>query len=95
MITTQRKQVNKVKQIPTQYNYSVKLNNRLNRMAINTLFNRVLIIGLIISNIILFNKVNEVKVQPVIMATEEPKQEVHKTDYSVPNLPPIEDMRVK
>ena len=95
MITVQRKQVDKVKQIPTQYNYNVKLNNRLNRMAINTLFNRVLIIGLIISNIILFNKVNEVKIQPIIMATEEPKQEVHKTDYSVPNLPPIENMRIK
>ena len=28
MITVQRKQVNKVKQIPTQYNYNVKLNKK-------------------------------------------------------------------
>lgn len=95
MITTQRKQPNKIKQIPTQYNYNVKLNKKLKLIGLQTMLNRLLIIGLIISNIILFNKVNEVKIQPIIMATEEPKQEVHKTDYSVPNLPPIEDMRVK
>ena len=88
MLTVNKKREENIKQIPTQYNYNVKLNNRLNRMAINTLVNRVLIIGLIISNIILFNKVNEVKVQPVLLSTETPQ-----ASYNVPNLPPIEEVK--
>ena len=95
MITVQNKQTKPITEIPTQYNYNVKLNKRLNIMALNTLINRVLIIMLIVSNIILFNLYNSVKdnkeVQPVVIQTEVANAD---NNYNVPDLPLIEDIKV-
>ena len=95
MLTVNKKREENIKQIPTQYNYNVKLNKRLNIMALNTLINRVLIIMLIVSNIILFNLYNSVKdnkeVQPVVIQTEVANAD---NNYNVPDLPLIEDIKV-
>ena len=97
MITTKVKQVNKlnkVEQIPTQLNYNTKLNKRLNALAFNTLINRVIIIGLIICNVILFHKVNEVHVQSILVSDNVPQQTQTKTNYNVPDLPTLDKLEI-
>lgn len=93
MITVQRKQ-SKVKQIPTQLNYNTKLNKRLNVLALNSLINRIIIIGLIICNVILFHKVNEVHVQPILVSDTVPQQVQTKTNYNVPDLPTLDKLEI-
>lgn len=94
MITTKAKQLNKVKQIPTQLNYNTKLNKRLNVLALNSLINRIIIIGLIICNVILFHKVNEVHVQPILVSDNVPQQAQTKTNYNVPDLPTLDKLEI-